>query len=218
MCHTGYYRYSLPFPCIPREAAMAAAFSLLSAACALRWPPRSSAGGSIGWGAHHSPDPTARHGRRLLLGAALLATAAPASDAFVEGVCVDGQLKWAAYRAGTGPKPAEWCEELPYNERPAFKAIPPAQVERLAAEAEAAADADAFLRQRFQKRAAKLKAQKGIWPGAGSREGGAKYVLRPGETCPMADEALCVTVSAAQRIRVEDSAAGDVSSDGAGTP
>ena len=92
--YTGYY--SLPFPCIPWEAAMAAAFSLLSAACALRSPPRSSAGGSIGWGAHHSPDPTARHGRRLLLGAALLATAAPASDAFVEGVCVDGQLKWAA--------------------------------------------------------------------------------------------------------------------------
>ncbi|KAL1524730.1 hypothetical protein AB1Y20_019613 [Prymnesium parvum] len=84
--------------------------------------------------------------RRLALegffAAALLHTASPRpSAAFVEGVCLDGQQRWRIYRecVATGgaaceaSKPYGACEEFAYYERPAFKALDAASMERSAA-------------------------------------------------------------------------------------
>ena len=74
----------------------------------------------------------------LAAGAAACGVVLPCS-AVVEGVCLDGQLKWKLFREGKGPEAGRWCEEFSYADTPAFKQL---QAEQLQRQAATAADAD----------------------------------------------------------------------------
>ena len=74
------------------------------------------------------------------LAIAAAATLALPANAVVEGVCVDGALKWQLYRQGKGPEPGRWCEEFSYTESAAFKQV---SADQLQVQRAKQADADA---------------------------------------------------------------------------